>query len=59
MPFKHSLTDGTYVSVQNATLEGLKKANLLLDTKVVDSSPATSSCHVPVGAAGVKVLMSC
>jgi hypothetical protein len=55
MPFEQP--DGTYVSVQTATLEGLKKAKLL-HTKVVDSSPATSSCHIPVGAAGVKVLMS-
>ena len=38
--------------------EVLKKANLLLQTKVVDSSPATSSCHIPVGAGGVKLLMS-
>ena len=38
--------------------EVLKKANLLLQAKVVDSSPATSSCHIPVGAAGVKLFMS-
>ena len=33
----------------------LTKANLLLHTKVVDSSPATSLCHIPVGAGGVKI----
>ncbi len=38
--------------------EVLKKANLLLQTKVVDSSPATFSCHIPVGAGGVKLFMS-
>jgi len=58
MPFKHAPPDRAYVSVQTAPLEGLKKAYMLLDTKVVDSSPAASSCHVPVGAAGVKVFMS-
>ena len=36
----------------------LTKANLLLHTKVVDSSPATSLCHIPVGAGGVKIFLS-
>ncbi len=36
----------------------LTKANLLFQTKVVDSNPSTSLCPIPVGAGGVKIFLS-
>ncbi len=36
----------------------MTKAKLLFQTKVVDSSPATSLCPIPVGAGGVKIFLS-